>query len=113
MNTTSAYPPVPFVELGTVKWLKDYTMTEDAKRFYIAVQRGTCEDCSELLTLPYEPGLMPQAILVAGSWNWPKESTPISEAYRSFPPWAMDMTNTTFWDWYLSPQPNTYVNSQQ
>ena len=113
VNTTSAYPPVPFVELGAVKWLKEYTMTEDAKRFYIAVQRGTCEDCSELLTLPYEPGLMPQAILVAGSWNWPKESTPISEAYRSFPPWAMDMTNTTFWDWYLSPQPNTYVNSQQ
>lgn len=113
VNTISAYPPVPFVELGAVKWLKEYTMTEDAKRFYIAVQRGTCEDCSELLTLPYEPGLMPQAILVAGSWNWPKESTPISEAYRSFPPWAMDMTNTTFWDWYLSPQPNTYVNSQQ
>ena len=113
VNTTSAYPPVPFVELGTVKWSKEYTMTEDAKRFYIMVQRGTCEDCSDLLTLPYEPGLLPQAILVAGSWNWPKEGIPISEAYRSFSPWAMDMTNTSFWDWYTAPQPNTYVSSQQ
>lgn len=113
VNTTSAYPPVPFVELGAVKWSKEYTMTEDAKRFYIVVQRGTCEDCGDLLTLPYEPGLLPQAILVAGSWNWPKEGTPISEAYRSFSPWAMDMTNTSFWDWYTAPQPNTYVSSQQ
>ncbi|MGM9759801.1 MAG: LruC domain-containing protein [Parabacteroides sp.] len=113
VNTTSTYPPIPFVELGSVKWSKEYTMTEDAKRFYIVVQRGTCEDCGDLLTLPYEPGLLPQAILVAGSWNWPKEGTPISEAYRSFSPWAMDMTNTSFWDWYISPQPNTYVDSQQ
>ena len=109
VNTTSAYATVTFVELDKVKWLRNYTVSDDAKRFYIEVQRGTCEDCGDLLTLPYEPGVMPQAILVAGNWHWPMEGVHITTAYNKFSPWAIDMSNLSYWNWYTAPQPNTTV----
>ena len=110
VNTQFSYAPVPFVSLDSVRWLNEYTMAQDAQRFYIEVQRGICEDCGELLMLPHEPGIMPQAILVVGSWRWPMEGTHICEAYPYFSYWAMDPTNTTYWNWHTSPQANTYVS---
>ena len=109
VNTTSAYATVTFVELDKVKWLRNYTVSDDAKRFYIEVKRGTCEDCGDLLTLPYEPGVMPQAILVAGNWHWPMEGVHITTAYNKFSPWAIDMSNLRYWNWHTAPQPNTTV----
>ena len=111
INTTAAYATVPFANLGDVKWPSAYTMAEDARRFYIEIIRGTCEDCGERLMLPNEPGVMPQAILIAGSWRWPMEGKHICDVYRYFPFWAMDFTNTTFWDWHTKPQANSYVSS--
>ena len=110
VNTTSSFASVPFVDLGDVRWLRSYTIAEDAKRFYIEVQRGSCVNCGDQLTLPYEPGAMPQAILVAGSWHWPKEGIDISSAYKTFSPWAMDMTNLNYWNWHASPQSEASVS---
>ena len=110
VNTTSSFASVPFVDLGDVRWLRNYTIAEDAKRFYIEVQRGSCVNCGDQLTLPYEPGAMPQAILVAGSWHWPKEGIDISSAYKTFSPWAMDMTNLNYWNWHASPQSEASVS---
>ena len=110
VNTTSAYATVPFVELANVRWLRDYTVFEDARRVYIEVRRGTCEGCGDLLTLPIEQGTMPQAILVSGSWHWPKEGIDICSAYKTFTPWAMDMTNLNYWSWHTNPQPDTTVS---
>lgn len=110
INTTSSFASVPFVDLGDVKWLSNYTASDDAKRFYIEVQRGSCVSCGDQLTLPYEPGVMPQAILVAGSWHWPKEGTDISAAYQTFPAWAMDMTRLSYWNWHASPLSESSVS---
>ena len=110
INTTSSFASVPFVDLGDVKWLSNYTASDDAKRFYIEVQRGSCVNCGDQLTLPYEPGVMPQAILVAGSWHWPKEGTAISAAYQTFPTWAMDMTRLGYWNWHASPLSESSVS---
>ena len=110
INTTSSFASVPFVDLGDVKWLSNYTVADDAKRFYIDVQRGSCVNCGDQLTLPYEPGVMPQAILVAGSWHWPKEGTDISAAYQTFPTWAMDMTRLSYWNWHASPLSESSVS---
>lgn len=110
INTTTSFASVPFVDLGDVKWLSNYTASDDAKRFYIEVQRGSCVNCGDQLTLPYEPGVMPQAILVAGSWHWPKEGTAISAAYHTFPTWAMDMTRLGYWNWHASPLSESSVS---
>ncbi|MGM9700162.1 MAG: LruC domain-containing protein [Prevotella sp.] len=110
VNTLTTFATIPFVSLGNVRWPKNYTIANDAKRFYIEVRRGTCMDCSDLLTLPREPGVMPQAILVAGSWHWPKEGIGISTAYSMFSPWAMDMTNLNYWHWHTSPNADTTVS---
>lgn len=104
INTLSPYANTPFVELTGVKWPKAYTVGEDAKRFYIEVRRGTCDDCGDHLTLPLEPVEMPQAILVAGSWHWPKEGASIKTAYNLFPNWAENTGNVEFWKWHTLPQ---------
>lgn len=110
INTTSSIVSSPFVDIDCVPWPKEYTMANDAKRFYIEVQRGTCADCSDIISLPSEPGLMPEALLVAGEWKWPREGTNILTAYPDFSKWAKDVTRTRYWEWYQSPNADTYVS---
>ncbi len=110
INTLSPYANTPFVELTSVKWPKSYTASEDAKRFYIEVRRGTCDDCGDHLTLPLEPVEMPQALLVAGSWHWPTEGTSIKTAYNLFPSWAENLGDVNFWKWHTLPQYGRAVN---
>ena len=109
INTESTVPLTPFVPLDDVKWLKHYTVAEDAKRFYIEVQRGTCDDCSDYIMLADDPGEMPQALLVAGKWQWPKEGVPVYAAYTGFAEWAKDATDMYYWIWYQNPKQGTYV----
>ena len=109
VNTKGALANTPFVLVDCVPWPKDYSMAEDAKRFYIEIQRGSCDDCTDVITLAYQPGKMPEALLVAGNWQWPLEGEHISTAYRDFPNWAQDVTRTRFWPWYKTPEQNTFV----
>ncbi len=110
INTEASLASSPFVQKDCVPWPKDYTMANDAKRFYIEIQRGTCEDCTDVITLATEPGQMPEALLVAGEWKWPKEGTNIISSYSDFPKWAKDVTRTRFWDWYQSARSETIVS---
>ena len=110
INTKSSLVGTPFVEIDCVPWPKDYTMAKDAKRFYIEIQRGTCADCTDVIALPDTPGLMPEALLVAGEWQWPTEGVHIFSSYSEFPQWAKDVTKTRFWEWYKSPNDDTSVS---
>ncbi len=110
INTQLSYAEMPFVQVGCVKWLKGYTMEQDAKRFYVEVQRGTCKDCSDIITLAEKPGEMPQALLVAGEWKWPREGINIINAYPNFAKWAKNNTLIDNWNWYGSPTYNAVVN---
>ncbi len=110
INTQTSYAEVPFVQVGCVKWPKGYTVEQDAKRFYIEVQRGTCQDCSDIISLADKPGEMPQALLVAGEWKWPQEGRNIINAYTNFAKWAKNNTLLENWNWYDSPTYNAVVN---
>lgn len=109
INTKEALASTPFTEIDCVPWPKDYTMSKDGSRFYIEIQRGTCNDCTDVITLATEPGKMPEALLVAGEWQWPTEGTHIYDTYPDFPRWAVDVTRTRFWEWYHTPEMNTHV----
>jgi hypothetical protein len=110
VNTKSALAGTPFVTIDCVPWPKGYTMADDAKRFYIEIQRGTCDDCTDVITLAQEPGQMPEALLVAGEWHWPLEGNHIFSTYEEFPNWAQDVTRTRFWEWYKTPEMNGFVS---
>jgi hypothetical protein len=109
INTRNALAGTPFQFVGCVPWPKDYTMADDAKRFYIEIQRGTCNDCTDVITLAQEPGQMPEALLVAGEWQWPMEGEHIFDAYDEFSGWAKDVTRTRFWEWYKSSGDNPFI----
>ena len=110
INTTSSMTTVQFADIGNVSWPSCYTIANDAKRFYIEVQRGSCKDCGDVLSLPESPGEMPEAILVAGEWKWPKEGISIFSVYNNFSNWAKDVTNVSYWNWYNSPKNDSYVS---
>lgn len=109
INTNVALANKGFVQIDCVPWPKGYTMANDAQRFYIEIQRGTCDDCTDVITLAQEPGKMPEALLVAGEWHWPMEGTNIVSAYKDFSGWARDATRMRFWEWYKTPEINTSV----
>ena len=109
INTANAVALTPFVQVGCVKWPKGYAMERDARRFYIEVKRGTCADCSDVITLAQNPGEMPEALLVAGEWKWPLEGVGITDAYPKFALWSRDVTDRDCWDWYARPVANACV----
>ena len=109
INTQGAIASTPFAMIDCVPWPKGYTMGNDAQRFYIEIQRGTCTDCTDVITLAQEPGKMPEALLVAGEWQWPMEGVHIKNAYTDFYRWARDVTRTRFWEWYQNPEYDSYV----
>ncbi len=110
INTREGIAITPFTQIDCVPWPEGYTMANDAKRFYIEIQRGTCDDCTDVITLAQEPGKTPEALLVAGEWQWPRENVHINTAYTNFPGWAEDVTKTQYWDWYKFPELNSYVS---
>lgn len=111
INTESAIASVPSVKVASVPWPCEYTMANDARRFWVEIQRGTCENCYDALMLPDTPGeRMPAAILIASQWRWPMEGVPIYDAYVDFSQWAKDPTRTRYWDWFKQPSPETYVS---
>ena len=111
INTKEDVANTPFVEVDCVPWPKEYTMGQDAKRFYIEVERGDCGgDCTDLITLANDPGQLPEALLVSGEWHWPLEGTNIVSSYKEFSKWAHDPTKTRYWEWYNSPVYGTSVS---
>lgn len=110
INTATSVPEEPFVEIDCVPWPKTYTMSEDAKRFWIEVERGTCTDCTDAITLAQTPGQLPEAMLIAGEWKWPMEEVHIFSAYNSFPQWAKDVSKTGYWNWYSNAKAGTTVS---
>lgn len=110
INTDTTVPQMPFVKVASVKWPEEYSMEHDAKRFYIEVRRGSCNDCSDVITLAQEPGVTPEALLVAGEWKWPKEGVSIINAYDNFADWSKDITKLAYWNWYSYPKTNTCVS---
>ena len=109
VNTKGAMASTPFTQVNCVPWPKGYTMGSDAQRFYIEIQRGDCNDCTDVITLAMEPGIMPEALLVAGEWQWPMEGVHIFDCYDDFSKWGQDETRTRFWEWYKKPKQDTYV----
>lgn len=110
INTSTSVPEEPFVEIDCVPWSKEYSIGEDAKRFWIEVERGTCTDCTDAITLAHTPGQLPEAMLIAGEWKWPMEEVHIFSAYNSFPQWAKDVSKTGYWGWYSNAKAGTTVS---
>lgn len=102
INTKAASTTTPFVNIDCVPWSPTYDMRKDASRFYIEVVRGTCTDCSDILQLPDQPTSLPQALLVAGEWKWPREGIDVNAAYPTFSQWCKDITKTSYWGWYTT-----------
>lgn len=109
INTTTSVAQTPFVQIGCVPWPKGFTVAQDAKRFWVEIQRGDCTDCTDAITLAEEPGQIPEALLVAGEWRWPKEGVHIFSAYNNFPGWAKDVSKVSYWNWYSTPKADTVV----
>lgn len=103
VNTLHSTVVVQPKDVATVAWPNGYTMYNDARRFYLTVQRGNCTNCEEVITFNDLPGQLPQAICIPDHWRWPMEGTSIYDVYSDFSQWARDFTRTSIWDWHTRP----------
>ena len=55
-------------------------------------------------------GQDPHGVVIPSKWQWPTETTSITNAYPQFAAWAHDIKNPTYKNWYMSPEAGKVVN---
>lgn len=55
-------------------------------------------------------GQDPHGIVIPGKWQWPTETTCITDAYLKFADWAHDIKNPTAKNWYMFPESGKVVD---
>ena len=51
----------------------------------------------------------PQALCVAGDWQWPKERVNVYTAYPLIGEWGVNFNNPKFYNWYSQPKADAVV----
>lgn len=87
---------------GTVSFTvpSDFTLTRDASNFKINVVQESGETTTINVADYNNKGTTPQAILVTGDWEWPRELQPIYDKYPAFNDWVK---NAKMYNWYDTP----------
>lgn len=71
--------------------------------------RGVYESDYYAISIP-KKGQDPHGVAIPSKWQWPTETTSITNAYPQFAAWAHDIKNPTYKNWYMSPEAGKVVN---
>lgn len=71
--------------------------------------RGVYENDYYAISIPRK-GQDPHGIVIPGKWQWPTETTCITDAYLKFADWAHDIKNPTAKNWYMFPESGKVVD---
>lgn len=71
--------------------------------------RGVYESDYYAISIPRK-GQDPHGVVIPSKWQWPTETTSITNAYPQFAAWAHDIKNPTYKNWYMSPEAGKVVN---
>ena len=109
VNTISPTATKKAVTLNSIDWPEDATMEAQRKKFSLKVynEDGTIDrEFSMEDLLNYQS---PQALCVAGDWQWPKERVNVYTAYPLIGKWGVNFNNSEYSNWYAYPKENTVV----
>lgn len=71
--------------------------------------RGVYENDYYAISIPRK-GQDTHGIVIPGKWQWPTETTCITDAYLKFADWAHDIKNPTAKNWYMFPESGKVVD---
>lgn len=104
VNTIKGQNKSNLTPTAKIKVPDGWTVSENARYFAIKVQK---EQEQKLVHIPYFPGNVPEAFLIADpSWTWPEERQPIYEAYSGFEDWVKDNLKSNWYDKFYGEAPD-------
>lgn len=96
-NTIEGAASIPERWIKTVVLPDGKTALEARDKFYII-----CSDGRRVSALT-PTGKTPEAICVAGDWQWPRERVNVIAAYPKLGQHALNIHKVDYWGWYLEP----------
>ena len=110
VNTTSSTATRKAVTLESISWPEDATMETQRMKFSLKVynEDGTLDREFSMADL-LNDRKSPQALCVAGDWQWPKERVNVYTAYPLIGEWGVNFNNSEYSNWYAHPKENTVV----
>lgn len=110
VNTTSSTATRKAVTLESISWPEDATMETQRMKFSLKVynEDGTTDREFSMADL-LNDRKSPQALCVAGDWQWPKERVNVYTAYPLIGKWGVNFNNSEYSNWYAHPKENTVV----
>ena len=110
VNTTSSTATRKAVTLESISWPEDATMETQRMKFSLKVynEDGTLDREFSMADL-LNDRKSPQALCVAGDWQWPKERVNVYTAYPLIGKWGVNFNNSEYSNWYAHPKENTVV----
>ena len=110
VNTTSSTATRKAVTLESISWPEDATMETQRIKFSLKVynEDGTLDREFSMADL-LNDRKSPQALCVAGDWQWPKERVNVYTAYPLIGKWGVNFNNSEYSNWYAHPKENTVV----
>ena len=110
VNTTSSTATRKAVTLESISWPEDATMETQRMKFSLKVynEEGTLDREFSMADL-LNDRKSPQALCVAGDWQWPKERVNVYTAYPLIGKWGVNFNNSEYSNWYAHPKENTVV----
>ena len=110
VNTTSSTATRKAVTLESISWPEDATMETQRMKFSLKVynEDGTLDREFSMADL-LNDRKSPQALCVAGDWQWPKERVNVYTAYPLIGKWGVNFNNSEYSNWYAHPKENAVV----
>lgn len=110
VNTISPTATKQAVTLDSISWPEDATMETQRMKFSLKVynEDGTIDRKFSMADLLNDKK-SPQALCVAGDWQWPKERVNVYTAYPLIGKWGVNFNNSEYSNWYAYPKENAVV----
>ena len=110
VNTTSSTATRKAVTLESISWPEDATMETQRMKFSLKVynEDGTLDREFSMADL-LNDRKSPQALCVAGDWQWPKERVNVYTAYPLIGKWGVNFNKEEYSNWYSQPKADAVV----
>ena len=110
VNTRSNTATKKAVTLDSIAWPENATMETQRMNFSLKVYNddGTLDRAFSMADLLNDQK-SPQALCVAGDWQWPKERVDVYTAYPLIGKWGVNFNDPEYGNWYAYPQKDAVV----
>ena len=114
VNTTGNTCEKEPILLDSINWPQDATVETQRMNFSLKVyNEDGVLDREFSMTDLLNNKKSPQALCIAGDWQWPKETINIYKAYPLIGEWGINFNSKEYSNWYAFPNVGTVINPKK